>query len=615
MDTRLRSISTKTATKIIIFILFVIFITAAVVQMQYAVYRNINPESLFVKEYKDSEQFAYYANSALQDTIDIIVNENITLRNFGYIYHITNGENTYSNTQNADKSFFEQFNSAFYAYENGIWTFGENTSPPRITSFYKRHLSSYGLENDYTVYVAFPDEFMEEKQLEWQTSGAALVPIAIGTIACLVLSLLLIIFLIVVTGKTPQDRELHLSKLDDIYSDILLAAFIALAIVWTIVITNPFYGYGSYSSDKLGINQIYSMIFSGTVTAAVSVFCGVILLSLVRKIKAGKLLRHSLTFSVGFKTYDFCQSLFDGRLFTKQPLTKSLYNRQLIFIASSAVLVFFTFIFIFAATPLILLPPFLEILVIYWYIKGNNETFEKINRGFNESLEEQMRAERMKIALVTNVSHDLKTPLTSIISYVSLLSKEENLPETASDYVKILSEKANMLKQIVADLFDLAKSTSGNIALDLESLDIKKLIEQTLADMEDQIERAEIQIKTKLPDGPVNIFADGKKLYRVFQNVVDNALKYSLKGTRIFIELSEHNDKAIAIIKNTAGYEMDFTAEEILQRFNRGDKSRSTEGSGLGISIAESFTNVCGGAFNVDIDGDLFKVTISFNKA
>jgi signal transduction histidine kinase len=130
--------------------------------------------------------------------------------------------------------------------------------------------------------------------------------------------------------------------------------------------------------------------------------------------------------------------------------------------------------------------------------------------------------------------------------------------------------------------------------------------------MEDDIEKSGLQIKTKFPENPVNIVSDGKKLYRVFQNILDNALKYSLKGTRIYVELEEQNGKAIATVKNTADYEMDFTANEILQRFNRGDQSRTTEGSGLGLSIAESFTKVCGGDFKVDIDGDMFKVIITF---
>ena len=178
--------------------------------------------------------------------------------------------------------------------------------------------------------------------------------------------------------------------------------------------------------------------------------------------------------------------------------------------------------------------------------------------------------------------------------------------------MSILAEKSGRLKNIVADLFDLAKSTSGNLPLDMERIDIRRLIEQTLGDMEDDIEKSGIRIKTTLTDVPIYIYSDGKKLYRVFQNIIGNALKYSLQGTRVFIDMDVEDNIVNITVKNTASYDMDFTAEDVLQRFSRGDKSRSTEGSGLGLSIAESFTWACGGSFKVEIDGDQFKVKLGF---
>lgn len=236
---------------------------------------------------------------------------------------------------------------------------------------------------------------------------------------------------------------------------------------------------------------------------------------------------------------------------------------------------------------------------------------DNIDSGMKKSIEEQVKSERMKIELVTNVSHDLKTPLTSIISYVDLLSKTE-LSDEAADYVKIISAKAERLKNIVSDLFDIAKANSGNSSVELENLDLCKLIVQTLADMDDRVNASGMTIKTRLPSVPVIIRSDGKKLYRVFQNLIDNALKYSLKGTRIFIEAEITDGLVKASVKNTSAYELDFTADEIKERFTRGDKSRSTEGSGLGLSIAESFTAVCGGSFNVVIDGDQFRTEVVF---
>ena len=217
----------------------------------------------------------------------------------------------------------------------------------------------------------------------------------------------------------------------------------------------------------------------------------------------------------------------------------------------------------------------------------------------------------MKIELVTNVSHDLKTPLTSIISYVELLSKEELNP-AAQDYVKVLKTKSERLKNIVSDVFELAKTTSGEISVEHERLDLTKLSWQTIGEMEDRIAAAGLDLRAKICDPPVTVVSDGKRLYRVIQNLLDNALKYSLKGTRVYYALERDSLTAIITIKNISAYEMNFTADEILERFTRGDKSRTTEGSGLGLSIAQGFTLACGGTFALDIDGDMFKVTLTF---
>ena len=257
------------------------------------------------------------------------------------------------------------------------------------------------------------------------------------------------------------------------------------------------------------------LVLVGIITSAAAAICGTILLTLIRKLKAGSLVKHSIIYKIFYRIYDLAVSLFDGRAFSKYPLTRSLFYRQLVFIILSFVFVFLTFLFVALETYAALIPPLLEAVMIYWYIKGNNRTYMDINRGFNESLEEQMKSERMKVALITNVSHDLKTPLTSIISYIDLLSKEEGLPETAKDYVKILGEKAGRLSNMVSDLFDLSKSTSGNMPVDIEKLDLKKLIEQTLADMGDRIEKSGLAFRVRLPEKPMQINADGKKLYRV----------------------------------------------------------------------------------------------------
>lgn len=605
MDTRLRSVSRRKSTRILASVLTVILITAGVLLIQYLSYTGRELESLFIEKYKDSNYFYFNDVLPARNKVMYLLNNRDRIEkvpdDLDYYYYISEGETVFTNVPEDNKELLEEFEEALYS--SGDWITEDNTD--------ENYMYYFEREDDFKLALKFHDEYMASKQEFWENSRKSVMPFAVMAVLCFVLAFGLVIYLMVITGKSQDDDELHMWKIDKTYTEIQGIAAISIFALW-LSVSEDLFGYRSSVTHKLDISQIYSLIFSGILTIVAVILLGVLFFSMVRKFKAKTFWKQSITYTIYFKVKDFLKSLFDGRKFEKFPLTKALFYRQLAFIIVSFILVVLTFLFLFAP-PLIIIPPIIEIAVIYWYVKYNNKTYEEINKGFDESLEEQMKSERMKVELITNVSHDLKTPLTSIISYIDLLSKEEDLSETARDYVNILREKSYRLKNIVSDLFDLAKSTSGDINLDMEKLDLKKLIQQTLGDMEDEIKDSGLQIRTKLPEEPIYIIADGKRLYRVFQNLIDNALKYSLKGTRIYINLEEVNGKAVASIKNIAGYEMNFTTEEILQRFTRGDKARTTDGSGLGLSIAESFTRVCGGDFKVDIDGDLFKVIIRFN--
>lgn len=252
--------------------------------------------------------------------------------------------------------------------------------------------------------------------------------------------------------------------------------------------------------------------------------------------------------------------------------------------------------------------------------EGNSDLKEAVNnlndiqRGMKIAMDEQMKSERMKVELIANVSHDIKTPLTSIISYVELLKQEENLPEHVREYISILENKSQRLKTMVQDVFEVSKAASGELPVHMENLDFGKLLRQTLADMSEQILASDVTVKTEIPEEDIMIHADGERLYRVFQNLVQNALKYSLEGSRIYITLGDEAEVAIASVKNTSREEL-AQETDYTERFTRGDKSRSDGGSGLGLSIARSFTETCGGRFQVETIADLFVATVSFPKA
>ena len=296
--------------------------------------------------------------------------------------------------------------------------------------------------------------------------------------------------------------------------------------------------------------------------------------------------------------------------------------------------------FIYASAYMLLVPLYLlrRAVVIDRIIKGTNaitsgnldytmeatgdvnykiiaENINSMKESFKKSVDDQVRSERMKTELITNVSHDLRTPLTSIINYVSLLKKGGISKEDTQKYIEVLDQKSQRLRILIEDLFEASKVSSGSIELFIEKVDITSLLRQALGEFDEKINKSPLTFKTNIPVEEIYLNLDGKRTWRVFENLISNALKYSLPGSRVFIDLIEKEATVEVIIKNMSSYELDFDVDEIFERFKRGDKARSTEGSGLGLSIAKSIVELQGGHMKIDIDGDLFKVTTVFEKS
>lgn len=228
-----------------------------------------------------------------------------------------------------------------------------------------------------------------------------------------------------------------------------------------------------------------------------------------------------------------------------------------------------------------------------------------------KSLAKVSRSDQLRIDLITNVSHDLKTPLTSMVGYIELIKKEE-LSDLVRDYVDVLSERAEKLKEMINSLFSLAKASSGNIELHPEKFELNRLVEQIFADMHDHVKESELQFVKQLTEENTEIISDNMYFYRICQNLIENALKYSAKHTRVFVKTyqKESSNHLCLEITNTAGYPMDFTKEEIIERFFRGDKQRSSEGNGLGLAIVSTYVKALGGEFDIKIDCDQFKACV-----
>lgn len=242
---------------------------------------------------------------------------------------------------------------------------------------------------------------------------------------------------------------------------------------------------------------------------------------------------------------------------------------------------------------------------------GIVDNFNNIGSNLDNAIEDAVKSERLKTELITNVSHDLKTPLTSILNYSDLLSKEDNSQEEAKEYAKIINEKSNKLKVLIEDLFEVSKATSNNIELDRQELDFNSLVAQSIGEWEDKIKENNIEIISNLPEEKVMLNLDGQKFSRVLDNLFSNISKYALENSRVYVDLIDEGGVKLTI-KNISKYPLNISAEELMERFTRGEKSRTTSGSGLGLSIASSFVRAHGASFDIDIDGDLFKVTIEF---
>lgn len=459
-------------------------------------------------------------------------------------------------------------------------------------------------------------------------------------------ALALLVYLLFVTGRRPEDEEIHFATIDRLPVEVNVVLF------WSVLGTAAGLNIALMSgSGDLSFLLLPSILFF----VAAFAFALELTLSLVRLLKAGSLARRSWCIRAFRWCFNkigvLCTGTWHGLGRLRLAFTKALLgnyktrNVVLLFTAYSVVLAFlaaafagvggsfFAFVlgvgwFLAAGYFLIRrIDGFDRIVAALQRMRGGDLSFRltdmpegvfaamaedlgSLGDGMQAALQNEVRAERMKSELITNVSHDLKTPLTSILSYSDLLSQLELTPEEANDYAKIIHQKSLRLKNLTSDLFDISKVQSGVEQMICERLDAATLVRQALAEQEAQ--NSGLVLKVTLPERELPIWADGRKMSRVLENLIGNCVKYAMKGTRVFVSLNERDGKAVFEVKNTANYEMDFAADEITERFVRGDAARSTEGSGLGLAIAKSYTEACGGIFEVEVDGDQFKVRISF---
>lgn len=476
--------------------------------------------------------------------------------------------------------------------------------------------------------LAAQDDFYEAREEYVRLHPWIKVSIA-GALLSIVGWILTLVYLTLAAGHREDGEGIRLNALDKVKTELMIAGFVLLTSELIILVSRV----NNQDWDVSGL-----LVASGTVSCLIDALFLVFYLSMVRRLKAEAMWENSLVcwLTRGLK------KTFRERTVTVQVLVTFALHMVVCFVLAlgaftykNAVCLVLLLIFSGGEAYLLLrravehyqilqgveritegnLSTKIEVEELHGENKILAEAINNIGAGLLHAVDDNTKNERMKAELIANVSHDIKTPLTSIINYVNLLKMERIENERAQNYIRILDEKSQRLKQLTEDLVEASRVSSGSIKLDMQKIDIVELVCQTGGEFDEKFESKELTIVTKLPKSAVLIWADGRQLYRVIENLYNNVAKYAMEKTRVYVEVLARGEKAEFSIKNVSEKSLaieNCSVEDLTERFIRGDSSRTTEGSGLGLSIAKNLTILMGGKFEISVDGDLFKANITF---
>lgn len=530
------------------------------------------------------------------------------------LYFASNGVNEYKNSSltkveqfeaNPSYFIFEGFKRKMYPKEMNA-----NEHLFRITS----KINELNSIKD-VIYIAFTQEFLDAKTTMWQENKVIITQIYyrfIGFVAGFIFTLL---YLVVVIGrKSLKDEAVHMQAIDKLYVDLNILLGLVLTVIWD-----------DGLMEEVAPSNIDQLVIPITFPIAAVVFA--LVLSLVRHWKNRSFTKHTLVYVVFNHLITFIRNVYAGG---------SVAVKTVLIVIGYPLLVAATF-FMFPIT----------IGFAVWFafkrvqsfqaikegvervkggdihhrilVKGKGEfadlaaNMNGITDGLKKAVDSELKSQRLKTELITNVSHDIRTPLTSIITYVDLLRNENN-PAKLEEYIEVLDQKSKRLKVLTDDLFEAAKASSGDIPVHLERIDVVSLLTQGLGEVNDKIEASGLDFKINYPKEKVYIRADGKLLWRSIENILSNIFKYALPQSRVYIQIEDAGNDIILSFKNISAYELNISEDELMERFKRGDESRTSQGSGLGLSIAKSLIDIQRGRFTIQIDGDLFKSMIYLSK-
>ena len=576
-------------------------------------------ELFFIEQQQEIQEIKESIISSDQANYEKIISE-LNLPQ-GYIYYATDGENETTNTGNPNKEFYLLRNAYIILNEKGIELSPENgggVSDPLNDIF-----ESETFNRNMRIYAALEDDALLHRANRWNSDRQILIRNTTVIIICILLVIANFSYLISSAGKMAGSDEIHLTSFDNLYTDINLALIAGIAAGCRM----EFYNVLNIKFTSENLMRLAMLI----ITAAISALLLILVLYLARHIKKRTIIKHSVIYIILSKSVETLINMAaSGPL-----MYKTIGAAILVIIASvyaadkplliAGILFISTYIIYNKVTHFHKIQEGLQVAKNGDYdykirLEGKgefrrlSEDINEITSGLKSAVESEVRSEKLKTELITNVSHDIKTPLTSIISYVDLLKREGLDSNNAPKYLDVLERKSNRLKNLTEDLFEAAKATSGSIEPKFERVHINSLIEQLLGELDEKIHESNLIFKVSATNEKVYAMADGRLLSRVMENLLSNIFKYTLKGSRVYIEISEDENNVSISFKNISAGELNIPVNELMERFKRGDESRSSEGSGLGLAIAKSLMEVQEGLLELSIDGDLFKAEIRLSK-
>ena len=496
---------------------------------------------------------------------------------------------------------------------------------------------------DFTIYSSFVEQFKDDSQIRivnnflekvapFEKYYYFIIPI------CTISIVLILLYLVIAIGYKKGVEGIALNDFDKVPLEIILFIAIVLGCIPFILLDEI---YNNYEAIASLIVTAYFLIY---------ILCAITFNTIIKRIKAKTFWKSTLVGKIIILICKGLQWLYRKYVSIYNTVTYSTKVTLKVFVYFGIVIPIGLCMFLFAFEH-IFIGLFFEFILLaivaYRIIKttkgyaqiedklkemyeGNNKNqlnkqdfgpefhstvkyINDISNGFENAIQDRMRSERLKAELITNVSHDIKTPLTSIINYVDLLKQEDIQNEKAKEYIGILDNKSQRLKKLTEDLVEASKVSTGNISLNLENINIDQLIKQALGEFEDKFKKRDLEVILDNKDNQIVIQADNKYMYRIIENLFSNIAKYALENSRVYVDIKKTQKSVIIEMKNISKDRLNISADELMQRFVRGDKSRTTEGSGLGISIAQNLTELQGGEFRLKLDGDLFKVELEWN--